>query len=68
MKNITKSIAIAVFLGAGLMSCSMVEGFMGEGTTASPGGFLDTLGKVGVLFLVLERGSTILTWSWQLCL
>ena len=43
MKNITKSIAIAVFLGAGLMSCSMVEGFMGEGTTASPGGFLDTL-------------------------
>ena len=43
MKNITKSIAIAVFLGAGLMSCSMIEGFMGEGTTASPGGFLDTL-------------------------
>tara|TARA_R110002020_G_scaffold400856_1_gene611163 strand:+ start:3235 stop:3627 length:393 start_codon:yes stop_codon:yes gene_type:complete len=43
MKNITKSIAIAVFLGVGLMSCSMVEGFMGEGTTASPGGFLDTL-------------------------
>ena len=43
MKNITKSIAIAVFLGVGLMSCSMIEGFMGEGTTASPGGFLDTL-------------------------
>jgi hypothetical protein len=43
MKNVILSAAIAVFFGAGLMSCSMVEGFMGEGTTASPGGFLDTL-------------------------
>ena len=43
MKNIILPAAIAVLFGTGLMSCSMVEGFMGEGTTASPGGFLDNL-------------------------
>ncbi len=32
-----------MLLGAGLMSCSMIEGFMGEGTAESPGGFLDTI-------------------------
>jgi hypothetical protein len=43
MKNIILPAVIAVLFGAGLMSCSMVEGFMGEGTTDSPGGFLDNL-------------------------
>ena len=43
MKNIILPAAFAVLLGTGLMSCSMVEGFMGEGTTYTPGGFLDTL-------------------------
>jgi hypothetical protein len=43
MKNIILPAAIAVLFGTGLMSCSMVEGFMGEGTTDSPGGFLDNL-------------------------
>ena len=43
MKNIILPAAFAVLLGTGLMSCSMVEGFMGEGTTDTPGGFLDTL-------------------------
>ena len=40
MKNI---ILPAVLFGAGLMSCSMVEGFMGEGSPESPGGFLDNI-------------------------
>ena len=43
MKNIILPAAFAVLLGTGLMSCSMVEGCMGEGTTDTPGGFLDTL-------------------------
>jgi hypothetical protein len=43
MKNIILPAAIAVLFGTGLMSCSMVEGFMGEGTTDSPGGFLDNI-------------------------
>ena len=43
MKNIILPAAFAVLLGTGLMSCSMVEGFMGEGATDTPGGFLDTL-------------------------
>ena len=43
MKNIFLPAAIAVLFGAGLMSCSMVEGFMGEGTAESPGGFLDNI-------------------------
>lgn len=43
MKNIILPAAFAVLLGTGLMSCSMIEGFMGEGTAESPGGFLDTL-------------------------
>ena len=43
MKNIILPAAIAVLFGAGLMSCSMVEGFMGEGSPESPGGFLDNI-------------------------
>ena len=43
MRNIILPAAIAVFMGAGLMSCSMVESFMGEGSPDSPGGFLDTI-------------------------
>jgi len=43
MKNIIYMIGFAALLGMGLVSCSMVEGFLGEGTTDSPGGFLDTL-------------------------
>ena len=43
MKNIILPAALAVLFGTGLMSCSMIEGFMGEGTTESPGGFLDNI-------------------------
>jgi hypothetical protein len=43
MKNIILPAVIAVLFGTGLVSCSMVEGVMGEGTADSPGGFLDTL-------------------------
>jgi hypothetical protein len=43
MKNTIYMIGFAALLGMGLVSCSMVEGFLGEGTTDSPGGFLDTL-------------------------
>ncbi len=43
MKNTIYMIGFAAILGIGLTSCSMVEGFLGEGTTNSPGGFLDTL-------------------------
>jgi len=44
MKNIILPAAIAVLFGAGLMSCSMVEGAMGEEADVSTlGGFLDTL-------------------------
>jgi len=43
MKNIILPAAFAVLLGTGLVSCSVVEGVMGEGTAESPGGFLDTL-------------------------
>tara|TARA_R110000824_G_scaffold128983_3_gene290152 strand:- start:22186 stop:22581 length:396 start_codon:yes stop_codon:yes gene_type:complete len=44
MKNIILPAAIAVLFGAGLMSCSMVEGAMGENADVSSlGGFLDTL-------------------------
>tara|TARA_R100000322_G_C5428510_1_gene188055 strand:- start:341 stop:721 length:381 start_codon:yes stop_codon:yes gene_type:complete len=38
-----KNFIFVMLIGAGLMSCSMVEGFMGEGSTETPGGFLDTL-------------------------
>jgi len=38
-----KNLIFVMLIGAGLVSCSMVEGFMGEGTTETPGGFLDTL-------------------------
>jgi len=44
MKNTILTAAIAVLFGAGLMSCSMVEGAMGETSDISSlGGFLDTL-------------------------
>jgi len=44
MKNTILIAAIAVLFGAGLMSCSMVEGAMGEtADVSSLGGFLDTL-------------------------
>ena len=44
MKNTILTAAIAVLFGAGLMSCSMVEGAMGEtANVSSLGGFLDTL-------------------------
>ena len=43
MKNFILPAFIAVLFGTGLVSCSMVEGFMGEGTTDSPGGFLDNI-------------------------
>ena len=43
MKNSILLAAVAVLFGAGLTSCSMVEGFMGEGTAESPGGFLDNI-------------------------
>jgi len=63
MKNIILPAAIAVLFGTGLMSCSMVEGFMGEGTTESPGGFLDNLWTLLKGFLpslaVWEGGSSV---------
>tara|TARA_R110002020_G_scaffold379488_2_gene590716 strand:- start:2438 stop:2824 length:387 start_codon:yes stop_codon:yes gene_type:complete len=44
MKNFSKTIAFAVFLGAAMMSCSMVEGAMGEeADISSLGGFFDTV-------------------------
>lgn len=44
MKNTILTAALAVLFGAGLMSCSMVEGAMGEtADVSSLGGFLDTL-------------------------
>jgi len=44
MKNIILPAFIAVLFGAGLMSCSMVEGAMGENADVSTlGGFLDTI-------------------------
>ena len=43
MKNIIAASIFVILFGTGLMSCSMVEGFLGEGTAESPGGFLDTL-------------------------
>ena len=44
MKNTILLAAFAVLFGAGLMSCSMVKGAMGEGANVSSlGGFLDTL-------------------------
>ena len=44
MKNIILPAFIAVLFGAGIMSCSMVEGAMGENADVSTlGGFLDTL-------------------------
>ena len=44
MKNTFYMIGFAALLGTGLMSCSMVEGAMGEGGDgSSPGSYLDTL-------------------------
>jgi hypothetical protein len=44
MKNNIFMIGFALLLGVGLMSCSMVEGAMGEEADVSTlGGFLDTL-------------------------
>jgi len=44
MKNITKTFAFVLFLGATMLSCSMVEGAMGEDADVSSlGGFLDTV-------------------------
>ena len=45
MKNIIKASALAVLLGAGLMSCSVVEGVLGgsEGESNSFGGMVDAL-------------------------
>ena len=44
MKNIITTLVITVLLGAGLMSCSMIEGMMGETANVdSPGSFLDTV-------------------------
>ena len=43
MKYIITASIFVILFSTGLMSCSMVEGFLGEGTAESPGGFLDTL-------------------------
>ena len=44
MKNIITTLVFTILLSAGLMSCSMIEGMMGEtGEVTSPGGFLDGL-------------------------
>lgn len=52
MKNIITTLVFVVLLGAGLMSCSMIEGMMGEtGEVSSPGGFLDTLWTMLKAFL-----------------
>jgi hypothetical protein len=64
MKNIITTLVFAVILGAGLMSCSMVEGMMGETTdVSSPGGFLDGLWTLLKGFLpslaVWEGGASI---------
>ncbi len=58
-----KNFIFVMLIGAGLMSCSMVEGFMGEGSTETPGGFLDTLWSMLETFLpslaVWEGGCSI---------
>ncbi len=46
-----KNFIFVMLIGAGLMSCSMVEGFMGEGSTETPCGFLDTLWSMLETFL-----------------
>ena len=53
MKNIITTLVFTVLLGAGLMSCSVVENFLGgaEGEASSFGGLVDSLWGLIVGFL-----------------